>query len=249
MKISAISPERKKQLMRFAAGGGVKTWREDEKEFLTFLNANIPKALHAKYKANAKKTGGRLISDEDPPKSDNPFSFEAILAGMDWQIERMKCAPINEIERAFIDGLSESPWGKKANELEAKKEQAEAAAAATIKDALKTWYDFNPSKMRLSTKANITYAVLLYTTRQDMRSESNIAKAFGVSRKQVSQWFTTFTEATGFKVVTHKNNESVRDHIHGPEHRKNGKIIFHGEEITHDANNDTISDDPFFSER
>jgi transposase-like protein len=162
--------------------------------------------------------------------------------------ERMRVedlAPQSDLERRYVIAV------EKRREHEGMQEYAdreEDARATKLQEALSHWWRFDPRNMRANTKARISRAVQLYSL-QGMRSESKIAAEFRVSRKQVSKWFKTFTDATGFKVVTHKRHESVRDHVHGPEHREGRKTVFHGEDNgtgTHDAE---PGKDPFFEER
>jgi len=131
---------------------------------------------------------------------------------------------------------------------ETKARLAEDKASATLEEALKAWSRFDIPGKKEITKARIQRAVQLYM-QPDMRSERKIADRMKVTPKQVSTWFKAFTKATGFKVVTHKKNESVRNHTHGPKHQQNRKTVLHGEDTSDNAQNEESTEDPFFSER
>jgi len=91
--------------------------------------------------------------------------------------------------------------------------KAEAVTNDTLKEALSKWMRFDPAGMAITTKARIEKAVKLYLTdKEKMGSLSKIAAEFGVSKKTVSLWFKTFSEETGFRVVTYRRHESVRAH-------------------------------------
>lgn len=99
------------------------------------------------------------------------------------------------------------------HETKSQLQKANAAANNNLKEALSMWMGFDPPRMSADTKARIEKAVKIYTTDPQKRSLSKIAKDFGVSPKTVSLWFKSFTEETGFKVVTHQRHESVRSHL------------------------------------
>ncbi len=91
--------------------------------------------------------------------------------------------------------------------------QAQEVAGYTLQEALSQWFKFTPKRMSAERKAKIESAVKMYMTDSAKRSLAKIAVEFGVSRKTVSEWFAIFTKETGFKVVKHVRNVSVRDQI------------------------------------
>jgi Skp family chaperone for outer membrane proteins len=98
-------------------------------------------------------------------------------------------------------------------EKTAKLQKAEEVAADTLKEALEKWMKFNPPSMSADTQARIEKAVRLYMTDSQKRSLSKIAAEFKVTPKTVSLWFKAFTKETGFRVVSHKQHVSVKEHL------------------------------------
>ncbi len=194
-----------------------------------------------------------------PRRKQNAFVMQAMNAiectrpapPVDWKnADEVTILRHTVLERNNDLASKEYEVEKQCQRAEAERDRADKAsvtAAATLKEALAKWLNFNPPGMRPITKAKITRAVHLYAT--TMRSESKIAAEFGLSRKQVSKWFKLFTEATGFPVVTHRRHQSVRDHTHGPEHREGRRIIFQGEDNSTGTPDAGPVTDPFFSER
>ena len=95
----------------------------------------------------------------------------------------------------------------------AEMEKAREVATLTLEEALRKWMRFDPPKMRIETKAKIEKAVKMYMTDPKKHSLAAIAQEFSVSRKTVSIWFKAFKQETGFKVVTYRRHESVKDHV------------------------------------
>jgi transposase len=91
--------------------------------------------------------------------------------------------------------------------------KAQTAASAKLEEALAAWYRFEPSGMRRETQAIIEKAVRLYLTNPDKHSFAKIAADFNVTPKTVSVWFKKFEKETGYRVVTHRRHESVRDRL------------------------------------
>jgi AraC-like DNA-binding protein len=108
---------------------------------------------------------------------------------------------------AKLDALKDTVEKIAGNETELRQTKqelgkAQEAASMTLKKAVSMWMRFNPPKMSAKTKALIEKAVKMYMNDPDMHSLAKIARVFNVSRQRVSQWFKSFTEHTGLKVVS-----------------------------------------------
>jgi hypothetical protein len=87
--------------------------------------------------------------------------------------------------------------------------KAQEAAGRSLEEAAEYFMRLDLPKVTTRTRARIKEAVMMYTTDKEA-SLRTVAEKFKVSRQRVSQWFWTFTSATGIPVVRHRRHESVR---------------------------------------
>ena len=92
-------------------------------------------------------------------------------------------------------------------------EKAQIAAALTLIEAIENWNRLELPEIAPRTRAMIMDAVRIYTTKAEMRSIRKIAGEYKVTPQRVSQWFKTFTKATGFPVIIHKRHQKITDHV------------------------------------
>jgi biotin operon repressor len=129
--------------------------------------------------------------------------------------------PSSENPEKLVQELTKAIVANTEQKGKAALDKANALASLNLKEALAKWYQFDPPAMKTDTKARIEKAAKMYLTDNQKQSLAKIAKEFGVSRKTVSKWFTSFAEYTGFKVVSHQSHESVADHLKAESSQEN----------------------------
>jgi hypothetical protein len=88
-------------------------------------------------------------------------------------------------------------------------EKAQEVASLSLEEVAQNFMRLDLPKVSPKTRAQIKEAVMMYTT-DTGASLRSVAAKFKVSHQRVSQWFQTFTSATGIAVIRHRRHESVR---------------------------------------